>query len=248
MKKLLLLVALCLCTSVASAQTIEIVHLKNGGQTRGVIVELVPNKNLKVQASDGSVFVYSYDEIEKITRELSGQEPVPAYRNEMPAQRPAAYGYEMPAQRSASAYGSRQNNAYASSSRPHYEGGMDWGYSIGVGNGDGIGRVSFSTTHGCRVIPYLYVGAGVGVDYYHKPELFGIPIFADFRGYLLPRQNLNPFLNFRVGYSVADAEGLYFSPSVGINYKKLDVGFGYTYQEVGEVNIGAVTFKVGIRF
>ncbi len=236
MKKLLLVVALCLCTSVALAQTIEIVHLKNGGQTRGVIVELVPNKNLKVQTSDGSVFVYSYDEIEKITRELPSQAPA------------FAYGNPMPAQSQAPAYRGGQNNAYASSFRPHYEGGVDLGYSIGVGDGDGLGRSSFSTTHGCRVIPYLYVGAGVGFDYYHEPELFGVPIFADFRGYLFPKQNLNPFLNFRIGYSVVDVEGLYFSPSVGINYKKLDVGFGYTYQEAGDVNIGAVSFKLGLRF
>jgi len=235
MKKLLLLVALCFCASVASAQTSEIVHLKNGGQTRGVIVELVPNKNLKVRTSDGSVFVYSYDEIEKITREPLGQEPA------------FAYGNQMPAQRQAPAYRTRQNNAYATSFRPHYEGGVDVGYSIGVGDGDGTGRGSFSTTHGCRVIPNLYAGVGVGLDYYFEPEVFGIPIFADFRGYLT-RQNLNPFLNFRIGYSVCDVEGLYFSPSVGINYKKLDASFGYTYQKAGEVNIGAISFKVGLRF
>ncbi len=201
----------------------------------GVIVELVPNKSLKVQTSDGSVFVYSYDEIEKITRELPSQAPA------------FAYGNPMPAQRQAPVYKSKQNNAYASSFRPHYEGGVDLGYSVGVGDGDGLGRSSFSTTHGCRVIPYLYVGAGVGVDYYHVPEIVGMPIFADFRGYL-PLQKLNPFLNFRIGYSVLDVEGFFFSPSVGVNYKKLDVGVGYIYQEAGEVNIGAISFKVGLRF
>ncbi len=125
MKKLLLLVALCLCTSVALAQTIEIVHLKNGSRIRGIITEQVPNKHLKIQTSDGNLFVYTFDEVEKITKELPGQEPV-------------------------SAFGYRRNNAYASSFRPHYEGGVDFGYSIGVGKADevfgGTGRVSFSTT------------------------------------------------------------------------------------------------------
>ncbi len=236
MKKLLLLVALCFCAGVASAQTIEIVHLKNGGRIRGIITEQVPNKHLKIQTSDGNVFVYSFDEIEKITKELPGQE-------------------------SASAFGNRRNNAYASSFRPHYEGGADLGYSIGVSSIDGTGRLNVSTTHGCRLIPELYVGAGLGVDYYHDGSTYGIPIFADFRGYFT-RQAVKPFLNFRIGYSVGDVEGLYFSPSIGVNYKMLDINLGYTYQKAdvfyydiylddiyyGKANVGAVTIKLGLRF
>ncbi len=236
MKKLLLLVALCFCASVASAQTIEIVHLKNGGRIRGIITEQIPNEQLKIQTSDGNIFVYSFDEIEKITKELPGQEPV-------------------------SAFGNRRNNTYTSSFRPHYEGGADLGYSLGVSYIDGTGRLNVSTTHGCRLIPELYVGAGLGVDYYHDGSTYGIPIFADFRGYFT-RQAVKPFLNFRIGYSVGEVEGLYFSPSIGVNYKMLDISLGYTYQKADvfyydiyfeefcfeKANIGAITIKVGIRF
>jgi len=80
------------------------------------------------------------------------------------------------------------------------------------------------------VIPNLYVGAGLSVDYYHDGSLYGIPIFADFRGYFT-RQDVKPLLNFRIGYSVGNVEGPYFSSSVGINYKMLDVSLGYTYQK-----------------
>ncbi len=238
MKKLLLVVALCLCTSVALAQTIEVVHLKNGSRIRGIITEQVPNKHLKIQTSDGNLFVYTFDEVEKITKELPGQEPV-------------------------SAFGNRRNNTYTSSFRPHYEGGADLGYSIGVSSIDGTGRLNISTTHGCRVIPELYVGAGLGIDYYHDNSTYGIPIFTDFRGYFTC-QTVKPFLNFRIGYSVGDVEGLYFSPSIGVNYKMLDISFGYTYQQADVVyidydydgfyyyqdkaNIGAITIKVGVRF
>lgn len=240
MKKLLLLVALCcFCAGVASAQMIEIVHLKNGSQIRGIITEQVPNKHLKIQTSDGSIFVYSYDEIEKISKEMTQQ------RN--------AYKYGQ------NGFGRQQIN---SSFRPHYEGSVDAGYSICVGAIDGTGRINVSTSHGCRLIPYLYVGAGAGFDYYHTPTPsgYGIPIFADFRGYFT-QQTLKPFLNFRIGYSLGDVEGLYFSPSAGINFKKLDVSLGYTYQKAdiifydaylgfitGKANIGAVTIKVGVRF
>ncbi len=47
----------------------EVVYLKNGGITRGVIVEQIPNKTLKIQTRDGNVFVYSFNDIEKITKE-----------------------------------------------------------------------------------------------------------------------------------------------------------------------------------
>ena len=236
MKKLLLLVALCFCASVASAQTIEIVHLKNGGRIRGIITGQIPNKQLKIQTSDGNVFVYSFDEIEKIAKELPGQEPV-------------------------SAFGIRRNNAYTSLFRPHYEGGVDLGYSIDANSLDGTGRLNVSTTHGYRVIPELYIGAGLGFDYYHDGSVFGIPIFADLRGYFT-RKAVKPFLNFRIGYSVGDIDGFCFSPSIGVNYKMLDVNIGYTYQQAelffydsylesicyAYGNIGAVTIKVGVRF
>ena len=47
----------------------EVVYLKNGSIIRGTIIEQVPNQTLKIQTKDGSVFVYSFSEIEKITKE-----------------------------------------------------------------------------------------------------------------------------------------------------------------------------------
>jgi len=48
----------------------DVVYLKNGSIIRGMIIEQIPNKTLKIQTKDRSVFVYKYDEIEKITKEL----------------------------------------------------------------------------------------------------------------------------------------------------------------------------------
>jgi hypothetical protein len=36
---------------------------------RGTIIEQIPNEKIKIQTSEGNVFVYKYDEIEKITKE-----------------------------------------------------------------------------------------------------------------------------------------------------------------------------------
>jgi hypothetical protein len=47
----------------------DVVHLKNGSIIKGVIIEQVPNKQIKVETSDGSVFVYEMDDIQKMTKE-----------------------------------------------------------------------------------------------------------------------------------------------------------------------------------
>jgi hypothetical protein len=47
----------------------DVVYLKNGSIIRGVIVEQVPNQSLKIKTFDKNVFVYKYDEIEKISKE-----------------------------------------------------------------------------------------------------------------------------------------------------------------------------------
>ena len=62
---------LLLLSSVAMAQTYqEVVYLKNGSIIRGTIIEQVPERTIKIQTADGSVFVYQMSEVEKITKEI----------------------------------------------------------------------------------------------------------------------------------------------------------------------------------
>ena len=57
-------------TSTAFAQQMEdVVHLKNGGLVRGTIIEQIPGESLKIQTRDGNVFVYTMDEIAKMSKE-----------------------------------------------------------------------------------------------------------------------------------------------------------------------------------
>ena len=57
-------------TSQAFAQQMEdVVYLKNGGLIRGTITEQIPSESLKIQTRDGNVFVYTMDEIAKISKE-----------------------------------------------------------------------------------------------------------------------------------------------------------------------------------
>ena len=47
----------------------DVVYLKNGSVIRGMIIEQIPNQSLKIQTADGSLFVYTFEEVEKITKE-----------------------------------------------------------------------------------------------------------------------------------------------------------------------------------
>ena len=47
----------------------DVVYLKNGEIRRGIIIEEIPFKQIKIKTKDGNVFVYGYDEIERKTKE-----------------------------------------------------------------------------------------------------------------------------------------------------------------------------------
>lgn len=71
MKKYLTLVLFVLIANFSFGQSNyqDVVYLKNGSIIRGVIIEQVPNKSIKIETADRNVFVYQMDEIEKMTKE-----------------------------------------------------------------------------------------------------------------------------------------------------------------------------------
>ncbi|MDE0044209.1 MAG: hypothetical protein OXT74_19385 [Candidatus Poribacteria bacterium] len=62
----------------------DVVYLKNGSVVRGIIVEQIPNETLKIRTQGGSEFVFTMDDVLKITKELPvikpppGSDPVPS--------------------------------------------------------------------------------------------------------------------------------------------------------------------------
>ena len=60
----------------------DAVHLKNGGITRGAIIQEIPNESVIIQTGDGSSFVHNWNDIEKIThtqvRSASGTARTPS--------------------------------------------------------------------------------------------------------------------------------------------------------------------------
>lgn len=56
-------------TQEKKVEYVDVVYLKNGSIIRGLIMEQIPNESLKIQTSDGSLFVYKMEEVVKITKE-----------------------------------------------------------------------------------------------------------------------------------------------------------------------------------
>jgi hypothetical protein len=71
MKKFLILILFVSVTTVLLGQDDyqDVIYLKDGSIIRGMIIEQVPGKSIKIETPERHVFVYQMDKIEKITKE-----------------------------------------------------------------------------------------------------------------------------------------------------------------------------------
>ena len=75
----MLLAALSCYVGMMAQDMKDVVYLKNGSIIKGLVIEQIPTESLKIQTSDGSLFVYNMDEVLKITKEkvVKEEEEVP---------------------------------------------------------------------------------------------------------------------------------------------------------------------------
>ena len=67
---ILLFLTTTICSNVLAQDNYQdVVYLKNGSIIHGMIIEQTPGKSLKIQTANDDVFVFSFDEIDKITKE-----------------------------------------------------------------------------------------------------------------------------------------------------------------------------------
>lgn len=70
--QIVILILFSCASSIAQKPSLtELTYLKNGGIIRGAIIELIPNDVIKIKTTDGSVVVYSMDDVEKVLRETN---------------------------------------------------------------------------------------------------------------------------------------------------------------------------------
>ena len=269
MKKLLLLLTLFVCISLpCSAQNYtEVVYLKNGSIIRGIIIEQVPNASLKIQTSDGSVFSYTLEEVEKITKEGYYKQPKQAKESKDSKekyQKQPKYVQEKPvrqarAPRAPRTPRSSSLNSYGNPSLRGYKGFVEAGYILDLTDNN-ANRAEVSTTHGFQFNDYLFVGGGAAFNYYTDVDAYSAPVFASFRANFTNKR-IAPFADAKLGYSVGDVEGAYASAGIGVRFAlarkmALSLKLEYVYQDYGYTSYGydsseslnGAGIKIGFEF
>ncbi|MDD3737991.1 MAG: hypothetical protein PHP31_01685 [Lentimicrobiaceae bacterium] len=220
----------------------DVVYLKNGSIIRGIIIEQIPNKSIKIETADRNVFVCQIDDIERFTKEQLRD------KNGNPL----------------------NNIGLQPGLQPGYKGIVELGHQIGVGDYR-QNRFKFNFIFGHQINPYISMGVGTGLHYYSGADAVLIPFFLDFRTNFINRK-VSPYLSLGIGYSfsynVANryiGEGILLTPTFGVSFKISDksamfFGFGYEMQRMNNTvsywggyredteNFGAISIKFGISF
>lgn len=159
------------------------------------------------------------------------------------------------------------NSSYITYDLKGYRGFVDVGYIFGVGNEyTKENRIELSTTHGYQVNNHFFVGGGTGIHYMTSADTFLLPMFINFKGYLLNR-NISPFFDLKAGYTLILSKltdedikgGLYVSPSIGVKFLvtnniELNTSLGFNFQQIRDVylnefmNSNGISLKFGVGF
>lgn len=238
MKKYLALLLFTLITSVSFGQSNyqDVVYLKNGSIIRGIIIEQVPNKSIKIETADRNVFVYQMDEIEKLTKEpFQGR-------------------------------GNRNLKGSGSGLEEGYKGIIELGYEIGTGNfGMDRLKLNVINGYQINPYFSLGFGTGLRYYFDAEAALIPIfadfrTNFMD--NNVSPYFSLGVGYSFDATNSF-EGVGFLLNPTVGVSFmvsekSAMNVGIGYEMQRMkfyswnwGDPfteNSGAISINVGISF
>lgn len=221
---------------LAQEAMIDIVHLKNGSVIRGIIIEQVIGKAIKLQTSDKSIFVYEMDEIEKLTRE-----PVQQVSNVEAEKKKPKFEIKKSGFTNITEFNVSVINKY----------------SIGLHIINGyLFNPHFSLGVGVGVDLYPDFSGGTESD-----PLVQLPMFLDLRTYFV-NGPVTPFLSFGAGYSLELNEKINRSdgallvmvaPGIKLFVSKntaLFLGTGYRFQYFGKYfnNLHSIQIKLGATF
>ena len=89
-----------------------------------------------------------------------------------------------------------------------------------------------STTHGYQINPYFFIGGGLDLEYCHKSEHWLAALYLNSR-YDMHLGNFTPYADVRLGASLTEGAGVYFSPTIGYRFNwgrkvGLNLGLGLT--------------------
>ena len=192
MKKALLTLTLMLVASVTTlAQTTkDVVYLKDGNVIRGQLVEIIPDKQVKIKTADGSLFVYNTNDVARIengeiAKKEKKSEDEPTFNG-----RKIARGFK---------------------------GFVEGSFSASL-DGSSYHREGLSVSLGSQILPQLFVGGGIGFEYFGKPNTVTVPIYLDIRTNFI-NGPISPFIGTKFGYAFGrDIQGFYFNPMLGCRF------------------------------
>lgn len=177
----------------------EVVYLKDGSIYRGVIIEQVPNKSLKIQTVGGNVFAVKMEDVEKMTKEAR----VRPERSEHHTERHVRSGKDY------------HKEGRRDSTRRHFEyrrkGYFFQGQLLIEAMQGGIRIIN-----GYKFGRFGYLGVGVGIDHMGRSilgeDILGtvpsglydggyLPLFLYHQGDILAKR-FTPFYAVEAGYAV----------------------------------------------
>jgi hypothetical protein len=194
----------------------DVVYLKNGSIIRGVIVEQVPNQSLKIQTADRSLFVFRFDEIEKISKDYPTNSKNESLNNEE----------------------NGKTSRWINWTEYNYCPGVDL-FKLETKTISNIGNfsVGFNSVHGLKLNENIALGLGVGFDKNNFAML--IPVSIDGR-IALYQGKISPIISAKLGYSISIIEndgGLILNPKIGFRISlnqnlSYILNIGYKWQNI----------------
>jgi hypothetical protein len=159
----------------AQNSTVDIIYLKNGSIIKGDVIEFIPNEKVKIQTKDGSIFVYTSSEVEKIIKE-----PNVIKTNIL------------------------DSSSIKKNSLSYFKKGFLAITEIGALFADKNGNnnkpdFSFNQIIGSRTNEHFSIGMGAGID--ANKNILYVPITLDTRIYFI-KKRITPFLNIAPGYAL----------------------------------------------
>ena len=155
-------------TLFAQQQFQDVVYLKNGSIIRGIIIEQVPNISIKIQTKDQNVFVYTMENILKLTKE-----PIIGNSEQGMGSQQQNMGDQQQGMSSQQSTGSQLSQQQNINSQQQNMGSLqlssfltEFGGKLGIG---------ISSLHGSNA---QYSAAKVGFNFYGFAEKEFTPMFA----------------------------------------------------------------------
>lgn len=118
---------------------------------------------------------------------------------------------------------------------------------------DGMSRYGADFIVGHQPHGDFFIGGGIGIRMYEDLDMMVVPIFVDIRRYFLDNYDIQPYIGLKGGYAL-EANGIFFSPSAGMNFKMkknmaVNIGLGVTVQKFSdlETNSSAGLITIGLK-